>query len=122
MKSKTKISKQTKKKTNPELVKTIVATKKNDNWLNISRILSGPRKKRMNSNLEKIDKETKEGETILIPGKVLSNGEITKKLRIIALAFSKNAKEKILKSKSEYSYIIEEIKNNPEAKGLKILK
>tara|TARA_Y100000034_G_scaffold20729_2_gene23766 strand:+ start:2357 stop:2725 length:369 start_codon:yes stop_codon:yes gene_type:complete len=122
MKSKTKISKQTKKKTNLELVKTIVAAKKKDNWLDIAGIMSGPRKKRVNANLEKINKETKEGETILIPGKVLSNGEITKKLKIIALSFSEKAKEKILKSNSECSYIIEEIKKNPEAKGIKILK
>jgi len=122
MKSKTTIAKQIKKKTNTELIKTIVATKKNNNWLNIARIISGPRKKRRNANLEKINKETKEGETILIPGKVLSNGEITKKLKIIALAFSKNSKEKILKSESEFSYIIEEIKKNPEAKGIKIIK
>jgi large subunit ribosomal protein L18e len=122
MKSKTKISKQTKKKTNLELVKTIVAAKKKDNWLDIAGIMSGPRKKRVNANLEKINKETKEGETILIPGKVLSNGEITKKLKIIALSFSEKAKEKILKSNSECSYIIEEIKKNPEAKGIKIIK
>ena len=69
-----------------------------------------------------ISEETKEGEIIVIPGKVLSDGEITKKLKIIALAFSEKAKEKILKSNSEYSYIIEEIKKNPEAKGIKIIK
>ncbi|MAH03561.1 50S ribosomal protein L18e [Candidatus Pacearchaeota archaeon] len=122
MKSKTTINKQAKKKTNLKLVETIISAKKNDNWLNIARIISGPSKKRIDINLEKINEETKEGEIIVIPGKVLSDGEITKKLKIIALAFSEKAKEKILKSNSEYSYIIEEIKKNPEAKGIKIIK
>ncbi|MBA7688989.1 hypothetical protein ES703_97481 [subsurface metagenome] len=75
----------------------------------------------MNVNLEKIDKETKEGETVVIPGKVLSQGEINKKVKIIALRFSEKAKEKLLKSKSEFLSIIEEIKKNPTAKRIRIL-
>jgi len=122
MKSKTKIEKQIKRKNNPELVKTIIIAKKNDGWLEVASILSGPRKKRMNVNLEKIDKETKNGETVVIPGKVLSQGEINKKVKIIALRFSEKAKEKLLKSKSEVLSIIEEIKKNPKAKGVRILK
>lgn len=122
MKSKTKIEKQIKRKNNPELVKTIIIAKKNDGWLEVASILSGPRRKRMNVNLEKIDKETKDGETVVIPGKVLSQGEINKKLKIIALKFSEKAKEKLLKSKSEVLSIIEEIKKNPKAKGVRILK
>ena len=58
---------------------------------------------------------------MVIPGKVLSQGEITKK-KIIALNFSKKAKEKIEKAGGKALSILEEIKLNPEMKGLKILK
>jgi large subunit ribosomal protein L18e len=122
MKSKTKIEKQLQRKTKSSLVRTIISTKKNDKWLEVAKILSGPRSKRANLNLKKIDEESKAGETIIIPGKVLSQGEITKKIKIVALGFSEKAKEKLLKSKSETLSILEEIKKNPEAKGIKILK
>ena len=122
MKSKTKIEKELQKKTNSLLVRTIISTKKNDKWLKVAEILSGPRKKRVNLNLKKIDEESKVGETIIIPGKVLSQGEITKKIKIAAFGFSEKAREKLLKSKSETLSILEEIKKNPEAKGIKILR
>lgn len=122
MKSKTLIEKQTKKKTNTSLVKTIIAAKKKDNWNEIARILSGPRRTKRSVNIGEINKESKEGEIIIVAGKVLSQGEINKKIKIRALNFSEKAKEKLLKSKSEISSILEEIKKNPEAKGIKILK
>ncbi len=122
MKSKTLIEKQLRRKTNVELVKTIILAKKNDNWKEIGEILSGPRKNLKNINLEEIDKISQDGETIVIPGKVLSQGELNKKIKIVALNFSKKAKEKLLKTKSEVSSMLEEIKKNPKAKGIKILK
>ena len=122
MKSKTKIEKQIKKKTNASLVETIISAKKNGKWIEIASILSAPRRKRINLNLEKINEETKDGEKIIIPGKVLSQGEINKKIRIVALNFSEKAKEKLLKKGCEVITILEEIKSNPSAKGIKILK
>jgi|SRR3989344_307540 len=122
MKSKTKIEKQLQRKTNPQLTKTIIAGKKNEKWLEVASTLSFPRRKRVNLNLEDIEKNSKENETILVPGKVLSQGEISKKIKIVALNFSGRAKEKLLKSKCEISTITEEIKKNPEAKGIRILK
>lgn len=122
MKTRTKIEKQLKKKINPELVHTIIAAKKHKNWLEVASILSGSKRKKINVNLERINKETKEGEKILIPGKVLSSGEINKKIKIVAIDFSERAKEKLLKAGCEVLNILEEIKKNPEAKGVKILK
>ncbi len=122
MKTKTKIEKQLERKTNSQLVKTIIAAKKNERWQGVASIISSPRRQRINLNIEQIDKQSKEGEIILIPGKVLSQGEMNKKIKIIALEFSEKAKEKLLKSKCEVSYIIEEIKKNPNAKEIKLLK
>jgi len=120
--SKTKISKRTEKKRNPELVETVNACKKNEAWVKICQDLLVSKRKRANVNLEKINKESKEGEIIVIPGKVLSQGEISKKIKIIAFKYSENAEEKLSKAKIDYSYIIDEIKKNPKAQGVKILK
>ena len=121
MKTKSKIEKQLQKKTNFELVETIILAKKKKEWGKIASIISGPRRTRTNINLGRINEQVKEGEIIVVPGKVLSLGEITKKIRIAALSFSEVAKEKLLKSKSEAVSILEEIKKNPSAKGIKIL-
>jgi large subunit ribosomal protein L18e len=122
MKSKTKISKQLERKSNSVLTETIIEAKKNDSWVGVAGILSGPRRKRICINLEEINKHSKAGETIVIPGKVLSQGEIDKKIKVVALNFSGKAKEKLLSAKCEVVSILDEIKSNPSAKGIKIIK
>ena len=121
MKSVTKIKKQIHRKTNSELVETILQSAKNEKWLNVARFISGPRRKRISLNLDEIDEISKDGETVIVPGKVLSQGEVKKKIKIIALAFSENAMEKLSKGKKEFATISEEIKKNPDAKGIRIL-
>jgi len=121
MKTKSKIEKQLQKKTNSELVETIILAKKKKEWGEVASIIAGPRRMRTNINLGRINDQVKEGEIIVVPGKVLSLGEVTKKIRVAALSFSKVAKEKLLKSKSEAVSILEEIKKNPSAKGIRIL-
>jgi large subunit ribosomal protein L18e len=122
MKSKTKISKQLERKSNSVLMETVIAGKKQEAWLGITGLLSGPRRKRTCINLEEISKNSKAGEIILVPGKVLSQGEIDKKVKVVALNFSEKAKEKLLSAKCEISLMLDEIKSNPSAKGIKIIK
>jgi len=123
IKSKTKIEKQSKRKGNPLLVETLRAAKKTDNefWLKVASILSGPRRRKIVINLDEIEKATKEGDSLVVPGKILSQGEINKKIAVIAFAFSKKAKEKLLKTKSRTIDILDEIKKNPDANGLRLL-
>jgi len=121
MKSNTKISKQLDNKRNPELVETVLAARKNSGWKRVAEILTSPRKNHAEKNLDEINKEAKENETLVVPGKVLSVGIIDKKLNVVALSFSKSAEEKIVKAGGEVSSILEEIKKNPDAKNIKIL-
>ena len=121
MKTKTLIEKQLKRKGNQGLVNTLIAAKKQKAWLKVAGMLSAPRKNHANLNLQEINKQVKEGEKILVPGKVLSQGNLDKKIKIIALGFSESAKEKLKNSGSQTSSILEEIKSNPEAKDLKVL-
>jgi large subunit ribosomal protein L18e len=122
MKSKTKISKQLERKSNSKLFETILIGKKNEAWLGVAGVLSGSRRNRTCINLEEINKDSKAGETIVIPGKVLSQGEIDKKIKVVAFSFSDKAKEKLLSAKCDISYILDEIKSNPSAKGIKVMK
>ena len=122
MKSKQIIEKQLKRKTNSELVKTIIAAKKAKKWLEVASLISAPRKNQTSMNLSEISKQAKEGDVMVIPGKALSQGEIDKKIKVVAFGFSQEAKEKLKNSGSEAKTILEEIKSNPEAKGIKIVK
>ena len=110
------------RKSNSNLMETILAGKKQEAWIGVAGILSSPRRNRTSINLEQIDKESKGGETIIVPGKVLSQGEISKKIKVVAFNFSDKAKEKLLSAKCEVSSILDEIKSNPSGKGIKILK
>ncbi len=122
MKSKSTIEKQISKKKNPELVKTIVIAKKNPKWFKVAEILSGSSRNKIVINLDKINEESKQGEIIVVPGKVLSLGNVNKKIRVAGLNFSEKAKEKLLKAGCEIVLLKDEIKNNKEAKAVKILK
>jgi len=121
IKSKVKIEKQLEKKKNFELVETIILAKKNKKWLNIASLLSGPTRNQYSVNLDKIENQTTPGDIIVIPGKVLSLGNVSKKVRVVALGFSEKAREKLLKSNCEIRLLKDEIKDNKEAKGVKII-
>lgn len=121
MKSKTRINKQTQKKSHKGLVETIFSAKKHDAWMRVASVLSGPRRNRIALNLEQINNMSKEGDIIVVPGKILSQGNIDKKIKVVALSFSDKAKVKLLNSKIPAIILIEEIKKNPNAKNVKII-
>lgn len=64
-------------------------------------LVSLPRRKRIKVNLRKLDKLAKEGEYIIVPGKVLGVGRLSKKLNISAVEYSGSAVEKIKQSGSK---------------------
>jgi large subunit ribosomal protein L18e len=120
MKSKTRIKNQASKKTNPIVLETIKEANKHKDWNEVAGLLSAGARSYISKNLYEIDKETMEGDTVVIVGKVLSKGDLSKKIRICALNVSEKAKEKA--GKSEIVSILEEIKKNARGAGLKILK
>ena len=91
-------------------------------WLDLSKRILSPRRKMCEVNLYKLEKYCKDGEIVAIPGKVLGVGNLTKKLIVGALSFSKSAKEKIVAAGGEALTIKELLKKYPEGKGLKIMK
>jgi len=109
---------------NPELKQLIRTLKKLSNkenvkiWKRIASDLSCPTRNRRKVNIYKIDKYTNEGETAIIPGKVLSVGTLNKNILIAAYQFSEAAKEKL----RDNTITIEELtKKNPKGKKLRII-
>ena len=114
-------------KTNPALISLIHNLKKQANekdaiiWKDIAVRLERPSKNWPEVNLNRISKYTGDTETALIPGKVLSNGELTKKVTIAAWAFSDKAEEKINKAGGKPISIEDLMKSNPDGKNIRIL-
>jgi ribosomal protein L18E len=119
--SKTKIKFNAKRKTNPLVSHTLALALKNKGWLNVAKLLAGPRRKYSKINLSEIDEVTTEGDTVIIVGKVLSSGELKKRIRICSLGFSASALDKLKKVKAEVVTIADEIKKNPKGEGIKII-
>ena len=89
--------------TNPQLKELIVELKKHSRennqalWKKIALDLEMPSRNRRIVNLFKIDKYAKDNETIIVPGKVLGTGELSRKVTIAAANFSQSAVDKINK-------------------------
>lgn len=120
--SERKVKERIMKKTSASLVELALEMKKHTSWHDVRKVLVSSTRKMPALNLDEIDNHAKEGDTIVVPGKVLSKGDVTKKIRICALGFSAGAREKLKKTKSEVVTIMEEVKKNPKAQGVKILR
>ena len=115
------------KKTNPMLITLIQDLKKKSHendapiWKDIALRLEKPARNWPEVNLDKIDKYINENETALIPGKVLSSGNLTKKVSIAAWSFSDKSLEKITKAGGKHMSIEDLVKANPKGKDVRIL-
>ena len=115
------------KKTNPLLLDLLHELKKQSNendvaiWKDIALRLEKPSRNWPEVNLDRVSKYILEKETALIPGKVLSNGNLTKKVSIAAWSFSEKSKDKIKKAGGKCMSIEELLKNNPKGKDIRIL-
>ena len=115
------------RKTNPILQDLIHELKKNANenevplWKDIAKRLEKPSKNWAEVNLDRISKYISVKETALVPGKVLSTGNLTKKVDIAAWAFSEKSLEKIKKAGGKNLSIQELIRSNPQGKNIRII-
>ena len=88
-------------KTNPNLIELINKLNKKSKsedaaiWKDVAQRLERSNRRTAEVNLSDIARHAEAGETILVPGKVLSNGDLTEKVDVVALKFSAKAQEKI---------------------------
>ncbi len=90
-------------------------------WKRIMAEVNRPTRQRREVNVYKIEKYAREGETVLVPGKVLSVGELSKPVTVAALNFSAGARDKILQAKGKTLSISELLQQNPEGKNVRIM-
>jgi large subunit ribosomal protein L18e len=115
------------KKTNPRLVKLVEDLREKgytDNvnlWKEISRRLCRPTRRMAELNLWKLEKYTAEGDTVIVPGKVLGSGRLDHKLTVAALKFSEKAYSQITKAGGNAITIETLMEKNPQGTNVIIM-
>jgi large subunit ribosomal protein L18e len=64
-------------------------------WRKVAGELARPKRQKVEVNLSKIEQHAADEATILVPGKVLGSGAISRKLTVAAFAFSGSARKLI---------------------------
>ncbi len=109
--------------TNPLLKSAIEILKKEESnlWKDVAEKLSKPTRSRVEVNISQINRHAKDGETIVVPGAVLSAGNLTKKINVAAWRFSESAREKIHEAGGKTLTIEQLKKENPKGTNVKIM-
>jgi large subunit ribosomal protein L18e len=116
------------KSTNPELIQLIRFLKKQGRekeaaiWRDAAEQLAKTRQQRAAVNLSRINRHTKKGDTVVVPGKLLGAGELNHSVSVAAFGASEKAKEKLAAAKAKYLSILELVEKNPTGANVKIIR
>ena len=115
-------------KTNPRLsdlislLKTTSRENEANVWRDIADRLEGPARNYAEVNLSKINRYAVNGDTIIVPGKVLGSGALELPVTIAALNFSASASEKIREANGACMSIEELVSANPKGSRVRVLR
>lgn len=90
-------------------------------WKAVAKGLNRPRRIRYEVSLSDLEKNSDPKLATVVPGIVLGNGDLKKKLTVAALKFTRSSKEKIEKAGGKCLSITELVEKHKDGKGVKIL-
>ena len=111
--------------TNPELIRLIrtLIKRSRENkvsiWRDVADRLAGG--DRVVVNISRINRNTGEGETVIVPGKVLGTGRLDHPIKVAAFNFSKSAMGKITSAGGSCMTIEQLVSENPKGSLLKVM-
>jgi large subunit ribosomal protein L18e len=114
-------------KGNPELVRTLTelrrATRHHDApiWGTVAERLNRPRHQVDPVNVGHIDRVAKPNEVIVVPGKLLAEGRITKPVTVAAFHYSAEARAKVRAAGGSTLSIEELLKSRPDGAGVRVV-
>ena len=99
------------------------ASKKNKApiWLRLAELALKPSSARRTVNVSEIDRLTKDGDVIVVPGKVLGTGGMSHKITLCSFSISNSGAQKILGVGGKILSYSELVKNHPTGKGVTII-
>lgn len=109
--------------TNPVLLETIEFLEEQEApvWKTVSEHLGKVNRQRPEVNISDIERVAEDGDTVVVPGKVLGSGRLTKDVDVAAFKASSGAKQKI-KENGKFKFIRDLVDDNPEGEGVRIVK
>ena len=90
-------------------------------WKDVANRLGRSNRRTAEVNLSDIARYANADETVLVPGKVLSNGDLTEKVNVAAFKFSQKAQEKIESAGGECVSIDDIMESNPKGSNIRIM-
>ncbi len=90
-------------------------------WRAIAEALDKPTRKRVSVNISRINRYTSDGDTVVVPGKVLGAGKIDHAVTVAALSFSEQAVKKIKEAGGRVLSILELAEENKKGSNIKII-
>ena len=90
-------------------------------WRYVAELLAKPRRQSIRVNISKINRYTRDGEVVVVPGKVLGAGSLDHRVTVAAFAFSEKALAKIKESGGRVLTIEELLEENPRGSNVRII-
>ncbi len=84
--------------------------------------LRRPTRERVEVNVKSLQRDCEEGEVVAVPGSVLGDGVINKKINVYAWKFSNSAKKKIEEAGGTVKNLDDLVKDHPEGSGVRLMK
>ncbi len=90
-------------------------------WKDVERRLLNSRSNKREVNVDKLSKCTKEGDVIIVPGKILGAGNLGHSVIVYAYSISKLATRKINEAGGQILALTDLIEKYPQGSGVKII-
>ncbi len=102
-------------------LKRLAIERKRPLWKRIATDLEKPTRRRRVVNLWRLEQVAKDGDILVVPGKLLGEGELTKKITVAAAQCSEQARQKLSANGSTYLTITELTQKYPDGKNVRII-
>ncbi len=90
-------------------------------WRALERELAGSRSNRREVNMRRLAEVTKDGEVVVVTGKILGTGSLGHKLTVCAFSLSESAARKVVQSGGKIVSFEDLVKKYPDGKGVRII-
>lgn len=109
--------------TNPILNETLELLQEQEApvWSSVAENLGKVNRRRPEVNLSDIERIAEDGETVVVPGKVLGAGYLTKEVTVAAFKVSDSARDAI-EEDGEFMFIQDLVDENPEGENVRVVK
>ncbi len=91
-------------------------------WRDVAARLESPRQEHAEVNVSEIERYASEDEAVVVPGKVLGSGVLSKTVTVAAFDFSSSAEDKIERADGDAVALDDYVKDNPDGSEVRVVR